>query len=234
MIEALGKAWQLLWGLDPDLLECVRVSLACSVSATAAATVAGTPLALLLGRKRFPGRRGLLVLARTGMATPTVLIGLLCYALMSRTGPLGRLGLLYTPQAIALAEFALALPIVVALLSAVVATLEPRLEMTARTLGAGRLRTQWTVVREAKAGLVGVTMSAFGRVCSELGIAMMVGGNIRHYTRTMTTAIALETAGGEFSLALALGMILLAIALAVNVLAQLVRLPKEKRSADVL
>ena len=124
--------------------------------------------------------------------------------------------------------------IIVALFSSATAALAPKLEMTARTLGAGRWRTFWTVVSEAKVGLIAATMAAFGRVCSELGIAMMVGGNIKYYTRTMTTAIAMETAGGNFALALALGLILLLIALGINVAAQVFRFPSPRRYPDVL
>jgi len=234
MTEAPAKAWQLLRSLDPDLLACVKVSLLCSLTATAAAVLAGAPVAVLLGRRRFPARRVLLVAAHTGMAVPTVVIGLLLYGLLGRGGPLGPIGMLYTPRAIVLGEFLLAFPIVVALFSSAAAALDPKLEMTARTLGAGRLRVFRTVIREAKVGLIAATMSAFGRVCSELGIAMMIGGNIKHHTRTMTTAIAVETAGGEFAMALALGLILLLIALGINVVAQTFRLPSRRNYADVL
>lgn len=234
MIEALRQAWRLVWTLDAELLSCVRVTLLCSVTSTALAVLAGTPLGLLLGRRRFRGRRVLLVAAHTGMAVPTVVIGLLFYSLLSRTGPLGPLGMLYTRRAIILAEFALAFPIIVALFSAAAAGLDPTLERTARTLGAGPLRTAWTIIREAKLGLIAAVMSAFGRICSELGIAMMVGGNIENHTRTMTTAIAVETAGGEFALALAIGLVLLLIALAMNAVAQVFRLPAQRRHPDVL
>ena len=234
MTEALRKAWDLLWRADADLLACVQVSLICSLTATAAAVILGTPIAVLLGRRRFPGRRALLVAAHTGMAIPTVVIGLVVYAMLSRSGPLGPMGLLYSKKAIVLGELALGLPIIVALFSSAAAGLDAKLDMTARTLGAGRVRVFWTVVREAKVGLVAATMSAFGRLSSELGIATMVGGNIRRHTRTMTTAIAVETAGGEFALALALGLILLLIALGINIVAQVVRLPAQKRHPDVL
>ena len=234
MGETLQQAGQLIRTLDPSLLECVRTTLICSLTATIAAVLVGAPLAVLLGRKTFPGRNVLVVAAHTGMAVPTVVIGLVLYGLISSTGPLGWLGVLYTRKAIIIGEFALALPIIVALFSSATAGLAPKLEMTARTLGAGRLRTFWTVVSEAKVGLIAATMSAFGRVCSELGIAMMVGGNIKYYTRTMTTAIAMETAGGEFALALALGLILLLIALGINVAAQVFRLPTQRRFSDVL
>ncbi|KPJ72586.1 MAG: hypothetical protein AMS14_07500 [Planctomycetes bacterium DG_20] len=208
------------------LLSCVQMSLVCSLTATALAVLAGAPVGLLLGRRRFPGRRALLVGAHTGMAVPTVVIGLVVYGLLTRAGPLGSLGMIYSAKAVILGEFALGFPIIVALLSSAAAGLDPKLEMTARTLGAGRLRLFWTVVREAKVGLIAATMSAFGRLCSELGIAMMVGGNMEYHTRTMTTAIAVETAGGEFAHALALGLILLLIALGVNVAAQIFRLPR--------
>jgi len=234
MIEAARQAGRLLWTLDPYLLACVRVSLLCSVTATVLAVVCGTPIAVLLARRRFPGRRVLLVAAHTGMAIPTVVIGLVGYSLLSRSGPLGSAGILFTPGAIILGELALGLPIIVALFSSAAAGLDPKLEMTARTLGAGRLRTFWTVLREGKVGLVAATMSAFGRLCSELGIAMMLGGNIARHTRTMTTAIAVETAGGEFALALALGLVLLLVALGINIAAQVFRLPAQRRHPDVL
>ena len=234
MTDVLKKIGELLWSLDANLLECVKVSLFCALTATALAVLVGAPAAVILGRKRFPGRRVLLVAAHTGMAVPTVVIGLVAYSLLSRTGPLGSLAMLYTPGAIIIGEFALGLPIVVAMIFSAVSGLDVKLEMTARTLGAGRWRIFLTVLREAKAGLIAAIMAAFGRLCSELGIAMMVGGNIRHYTRTMTTAIAVETAGGEFALALALGLILLLIALGINTAAQVLRLPSQRIFADVL
>ena len=234
MIEALRQAWRLVWTLDAELLSCVRVTLLCSVTSTALAVLAGTPLGLLLGRRRFRGRRVLLVAAHTGMAVPTVVIGIVLYSLLSRTGPLGPTGLLYTPAAIIIGEFALAFPIVVALFSSAAAALDAKCEMTARTLGAGRLRIFWTLVREAKVGLIAATMSAFGRVSSELGIAMMVGGNISRHTRTMATAVAVETAGGELALALALGLILLLLALGINIAAQVFRFRPQRRHPNVL
>lgn len=229
-----AKAFELLWSWDADLIECVKVSLLCSVTATAAAVAFGAVAAVFLGRRRFRGRGVLLVVAHTGMAVPTVVIGLVLYSLLSRNGLMGPLGMLYSPGAIILGEFALAFPIIVALVSSSVAALDSRLEMTARTLGAGRVRIFITVLGESREALVAAAMSAFGRLCSELGIAMMVGGNIRHYTRTMTTAIALETAGGEFALALSLGLILLLLALGINIAAQMFQLPRWGGTSDVL
>jgi tungstate transport system permease protein len=234
MIETLQKAGELIWRLDRILLECVSVSLICSLTATVAAVLVGAPIAVLLGRKRFRGRRALLLAAHTGMAVPTVVIGLLVYGLLSRSGPLGSLGILYTRKAIIIGEFALGLPIIVALVSSAVEGLDPRLEMTALTLGAGGFRRFCTVLGEARIELNAATMSVFGRLCSELGIAMMVGGNIVHHTRTMTTAIAVETAKGEYALALALGLILLFIALVINIAAQLIRQGSLRVNKDVL
>lgn len=229
MFESFYEAGRLLWKLDDQLLRCIGVSLTCSLTATAAAVLVGTPLAVLLGRRRFAGQRTLLVLAHTGMAMPTVVIGLLFYGLLSRSGPIGPLGLMYTKTAIIIGEFALALPIVVALFSASTAALDERLEKTSRTLGAGRLRVFATVLSEARLGLLAACMAAFGRIVSELGIAMMLGGNIKNVTRTMTTSIALQTQKGEFAIGLALGLVLLLIALGVNVVVHSLRIGKRKQ-----
>ncbi len=227
-MEIFQQAGRLLWSLDEQLLSCVEVSLLCSLAATLAAVAVGVPLAVLLGRKQFPGRKTLLVLANTGMAVPTVIIGLVCYMLLSRSGPFGSAGLLYTRWGIIAGEFALALPMIVAMFSASAAALSPALEKTARTLGAGRSCVFIAILREAEGGLLAATMAAFGRIVSELGIAMMVGGNIRNSTRTMTTAIALETQKGEFAMGLALGLILLLIALGINAGMHVIRLPRKR------
>ena len=234
MLDAINEAGRLLWQLDDQLIACVRVSLECSLAATVCGMLFGVPLAVLLGRRRFVGRQTLLLIAHTGMAVPTVVVGLLFYGLLSRSGPLGPVELLYTKTAIILGEFALAFPIVVALFSSSSAALDPTLEKTARTLGASRLRVFITILREAKSGLVAASMASFGRIVSELGIAMMLGGNIKGATRTMTTAIALETQKGEFALGLALGLVLLLTALGINLAAQAIRMPTRKGYADLL
>lgn len=205
------------------LLDAVEASLVCSVAATLLAGALGAPLGVWLGRGRFRGRRALLVLARTGMAMPTVLIGLLFYTLLSRSGPFGEGDVLFTRTAIVIGELSLALPIVAALFAASTEALPEQLEPTARTLGAGRLRVFTTILSEARLGLVVAMLAAFGRVISELGIAMMLGGNIKYHTRTMTTAIALETQKGDFKESIALGLVLLGISLIVNVAVGIVR-----------
>jgi len=164
-----------------------------------------------------------LLLLNTALAFPTVVIGLVIYGLLARHGPLGGLGLLFTWQAIVVAEVILALPIATALSAAAVQAVDPRVRRTALTLGAGTLRTAWAVAREARFALAAAVVLAFGRVLSEVGAALIVGGNIRHETRTLTTAITLATSQGNFSLAIALGLVLLALALTVNVLIQLLQ-----------
>jgi tungstate transport system permease protein len=152
------------------------------------------------------------------MALPTVVVGLLVYSLISRQGPLGPLELLFTPKAMVIGQFILATPIIVALTISATQAIDPRVKITAMTLGAGPLRTAVTVLSEAKFALMAAVVAGFGRVIGEVGCALMVGGNIRGYTRTMTTAISLETAKGEFAFGLALGFILLTVAFVVNIL----------------
>ena len=156
-----------------------------------------------------------MLLARAGMAMPTVLVGLLCYAVLSRRGPLGPLELLYTPTAIILGEVLLALPIVISLSYAAVATLEPAVAETARTLGAGPVRRLLTYLDERRLAVTAAVMTAFGRCVTELGVALMVGGNIKYRTRTLTTATALETSRGELARGVAMSLILVGLALAV-------------------
>jgi tungstate transport system permease protein len=158
-----------------------------------------------------------LIAVNTALAFPTVVVGLLLYGMLSRRGPLGELEWLYTWQAIVLGDVLLALPLAVALSAAGIQGVDPRVRRTARTLGAGRWRTAWMVSREARFALAATMTAAFGQVVAEVGAAMIVGGNIRGSTRTLTTAVALHTAQGDFGLALALGFILLILALLVNV-----------------
>jgi len=209
--------------LSGDVVEIAALSLKVALTATAASCALGIPLGLWLGGTKFAGRRGLLLMLNTALAFPTVVIGLLVYLLLSRHGPLGALGLLFTWQAIVIAEVILALPIAAALTAAAVQGVDPRVRRTALTLGAGPLRTAWTVAREARFALAAAVVVAFGRVLSEVGAAIIVGGNIRHQTRTLTTAVTLATSQGNFALAEALALVLVALALTVNVLIQLLQ-----------
>lgn len=214
--EALAAALHLLATRDPKVVGAVAVSLQVALLATLLATVLGAPLGFVVGSGRFRARRALEVALNTATALPTVVVGLLVYGLLSRRGPLGGLELLYTRGAMVIGETVLVAPLMAALTMALVSGADPRIRETALTLGASRLGAAWAVLRELRRGALAAVATGFGRLISELGVALMVGGNIEHATRTMTTAIALETGKGEFALALALGFILLGVALLVN------------------
>lgn len=218
MSEGIREAIRLLLGGDPLVLDAALRTTWISVVAVAAASIVGLPLGSVLARVSFPGRSLVVLFFRAGMALPTVFIGILCYATFSRRGPLGPLELLYTPWAIICGEFVLALPLIVSLSHAAIRSLDPRVAETAWTLGAGPIRRWQTYLREARLGIALAVLTAFSRCVTELGIAMMVGGNIKDRTRTLATATALETGKGEFGRGLAMGFILLAIATTVTLL----------------
>jgi tungstate transport system permease protein len=223
LVEGLRRAVHLIFTADAEVFGIALLTVKVAVVATAISCALGLPLGYLLASRRFWGRRAALTVVNTALAFPTVVVGLLLYGLLSRRGPLGGLGWLYTWQAIVVGDVLLAFPIAAALSAAAVQGVDPRIRRTAETLGAGRWRTAWTVAREARFGLAAVITAAFGQVVAEVGAAMIVGGNIRGATRTLTTAVALYTAQGDFGLALALGIILLGMALVVNVALQLLQ-----------
>ncbi|ETX07472.1 MAG: ABC transporter permease [Candidatus Entotheonella gemina] len=218
IIEAFVGAFRLILTLDREILTIALFSLQMAGTATVLATVIGVPLAYGIATRNFPGKRTVLTLFNTLMALPTVVVGLFCYAFLSRRGPLGFLDLLFTPSGMIIGDLILALPLVVALTIAAVNAVDPRVQLTARALGATSRQTSWTVLLDARYALVAAVLNGFGRVIAEVGAATMLGGNIRGYTRTLTTAIALETSKGEFAFAMALGLILLTLALIVNLL----------------
>ena len=199
------------------------LSLRVAVLATVVACALGLPFGVWLGTAPLAGRRALLLLVNAALAVPTVVVGLLVYLLLSRHGPLGVFGLLYTWHAIVVAEIVLAFPIAAALAAAAVQAADPRVRRTALTLGAGPVRVAVAVAREVRAPLAAAVAVAFGRVLSEVGAALIVGGNIRFETRTLTTAVTLATSQGRFEMAIALGLVLLALALAVNAVIFLLR-----------
>jgi len=209
--------------LGAEVLGIAFLSLRVALIATVVACLVGVPLGFVVGTTRFQGRRAALTALNTMLAFPTVVVGLVIWGLLARRGPLGDLGLLYSWWAIVIAEVVLAVPIAGALTAAAVQGIDPRVRRTALTLGAGPWRAHWIVAREARFALLAAVVVAFGRVLSEVGAAMIVGGNIRHQTRTLTTAVALATSQGDFQLAIALGLVLLALALTVNVLLQLLQ-----------
>jgi tungstate transport system permease protein len=218
MTGPLAKAVELLFSGDREVYFITWTSIRFSLSSTVIAAVAGIPAGAAIALARFRGKRFLLAVLNSLMALPTVVVGLIVYSLISRSGPLGVLGILFTPRAVILGQAILALPIVVSLVSSALASLDPMLPEVLTTLGAKRAGMLWMTLREAGTGVLSAVLAAFGRVVGEVGVAMMLGGNIRWYTRTITTAIALETSKGEFELGLALGIILMAASLGVSAL----------------
>jgi tungstate transport system permease protein len=218
IIDAFLRAFWLILSLDREIVSIALRSLWVAGTATVLATLIGVPLAYVMTTRDFPGKRIVLTIFDTLMALPTVIVGLFGYAFLSRRGPLGFLDLLFTPTGMVIGDLILALPLIVALTIAAVNAVDPRVRLTALALGATSRQTSWTVLLEARYALMSAVINGFGRVVAEVGAAMMLGGNIRGYTRTLTTAVALETSKGEFAFAMALGLILLTLALMVNLL----------------
>ena len=218
LIEAFGDSIQLIFSLDREIYGIVGRSLVFSLTATFLASLFGVPIGFLVGTRRFRGKSGLLTVMNTLMALPTVVVGLLAYGFFSRRAPLGFLDLLFSPSAVIIGEFILSLPIIANLTVSAVQAVDPRAILTAKSLGAGRAMTALTILLEARFSLLAAIIAGFGRAISEVGSAMMLGGNIRFYTRTMTTAIALETSKGEFGFGLALGFFLLLMVFSINIL----------------
>jgi len=223
LISSFAAALRLIGSFSPDVVDAVRTSLSVSAGATVFAALFGVPVGLAVGLTDS-GLKGFAVTAlNTLMAAPTVVVGLLVYGFLSRQGPLGALGLLFTPTAIVIGGTLLASPIVANYTLAAVQGADPRILPTALTLGSGRFRAAATLVAEIRFGMFAAVIAGFGRVVAEVGVAMMLGGNIRGYTRTMTTAIALETSKGEFSFGMALGIVLMTVALIVNLFLSLLQ-----------
>jgi len=215
-LTSLAAAWKLLTTFDPEVYFVVWTSLKIATVAALLAALAGIPLGMALALSRFRGRGLILLLLNTALALPTVVVGLFVYAFLSRRGPLGDLGLLFSPTGVVVGEFFLALPIAVHYAHSAIHALDSRLFLTLRSLGVGRWFEARKVLSEGRFGIMAAVVAAFGRTIAEVGVAMMLGGNIEGFTRTMTTAIALETSKGEFELGLALGIFLLTVAFAVN------------------
>lgn len=223
LLDSFAAALSMILHLDQEVLSAVWVSLYTSLAAILLAALLGIPAGALIGLGRFPGRRLCLTLLNTLMALPTVVVGLVLFGLFSRQGPLGPLGLLFTPYAMIAGQVVLAAPIVANYTVAAVAGADVRIFSTALTLGASRLRGTWQLLLEVRFGVMAAIVAGFGRVIAEVGVAMMLGGNIRGSTRTMTTAIALETSKGEFAFGLALGVVLMTVALIVNLFLHLLQ-----------
>ena len=220
---AIAEGLRRVFELDIELWRIVALSLEVSLSAVLLATLAGLPLAALLAVKRFPGRRGVIVVLNALMGLPPVVVGLLVYLLLSRAGPLGELGLLFTPGAMVIAQTILILPIIAALARQALEDAWREYEEQLRSLGAQGVQAALTLLWDARFSLITAVLAGLGRASAEVGAVMIVGGNIDGVTRVMTTAIALETSKGDLPLALGLGFVLIAIVLALNSAAQLIK-----------
>jgi tungstate transport system permease protein len=221
--DGLWEALRLIARGDQEVIGITLRSLLISGGATLLSLAVGTPLGLFLALRSFPGRAVLLALVNTGMGLPPVVVGLVVTVLLWRSGPLGALGLLYTPAAMALAQAVLSLPLVVGITATAVQSLNPRLRLQILALGASRLQAAWLLAREARLLLMAAVIAGFGAAISEVGASLQVGGNIKGETRVLTTAIVLETGRGNFELALALGIILLGLTFAVSLLLTLIQ-----------
>lgn len=217
------SALDLVLSGDPTLFSIVRLSLLVSLSATAFAALLGAPLGALIALSRFPGRQSVVIALNALMGLPPVVAGLAIYLLLSRSGPLGSLGLLFTPQAMMITQTLLVLPIIAALTRQIVEDLWMEYRDEFAAMGVGPLRRVRTLLWDARFSLLTALLAGFGRASAEVGSIIIVGGNIEGYTRTMTTSIALETSKGNLSLAMGLGLVLIGIVLAVNVTAWAVK-----------
>ncbi len=229
--EALATAGRLIIAGDADLIEIVALSLRVSLTAVGLAALVGLPLGAAVAVYRFPGRAVVAALLNAFMGLPPVVVGLVVYLMLSRGGPLGVLGLLFTPAAMIVAQWLLITPIVAALTLQAVSDLREEYDEQLRSLGAGPGRALWTLLWDGRFSLLTVVFAGFGRASAEVGAVMIVGGNINHATRVMTTAIALETSKGNLALALGLGMVLIALAFSITFAAMLVRDQASKRHA---
>lgn len=217
LLQGFLQGFILLFSGDPETYSAIWATVGASTLSMFGSLTIGIPLGFLLGYKNFTGKRVIRTIVDTLLSFPTVVIGLLVYAFLTRNGPMGGTGLLFTIPGIALGQTLLGLPIIIAMTANAVEALDSRLPMTLITLGSNTRQILWATVMEARFSIMLAAMAAYGRVVSEVGISMMVGGNIKWHTRTITTAIALETGKGEFAVGIALGMVLLAVALIVNV-----------------
>ena len=212
------KALELLMTFDREVVEIALRSLVISTIACAIAVIVCLPLANLIYFGRFRGKRLLISTIQTLYSMPTVLVGLLVFLLFSRMGPFGFLGIMFTPTLMTIGQALLVMPIILGLTISALAGLDKKVSQTAISLGASRFQTSVLILKEARFAVLTAIIMGFGRAISEVGLALMVGGNIRGFTRTLTTAISLETSKGDVELSLALGIILLVIALVLNIL----------------
>jgi tungstate transport system permease protein len=218
IINGFIEAFRLIFSFDSEVFSAVFISLKVSLISIFISAIISLPLGFIIATKSFLGKKIVITMINTLMATPTVVIGLMVYTLISRSGPLGMLNLLYTQRAMIIGQVILVTPILVGLAISAIHSVDERVAETAITLGANRRQLAFTIFLEARFGLLAALVSGFGRIIGEVGSAMMLGGNIRYATRTMSTAIALQTSMGEFAIGIALGIILLLVAFLINIL----------------
>jgi len=216
IIDGFRDAFHLLISLDPEILSIIRLSLYVSLTATILSSIVAVPLGVIIGIKEFPGKRGLVRLIYTMMSMPPVVIGLVIFLLLLRSGPLGSLRLNFTPTAMVIAQFTLVTPIITGIVFNGTKERGLDIEALAITLGASRKQTLWLLIRELRINILSAVVSGYGRAISEVGAVMVVGGNIRGHTRVMTTTIAMLRNMGEYSLAIAIGIVLLTISFIIN------------------
>ena len=221
--QGIKEAMRLLLGGDAEVLSIVQLSLRVSLTATVASLILGVPAGMALALTRFRGRRFLISLVNVGMGLPPVVVGLMVAILLWRSGPLGFLGIMYTPLAIIIAQTVIAFPIVTAITLAAIQQLNPKLRLQILALGASRWQMLWILAREARRSILVAAIAGFGGVISEVGASMMVGGNILGQTRVLTTATVLETSKGNFDVALALSTTLFALAYTVTLALTLIQ-----------
>jgi tungstate transport system permease protein len=223
ILEGVAKALEMILHLDREVLEITLLSIEVSAAATLVSLVVGITAGVAVALNRFPGKRFVVTVVNTGMGLPPVVVGLFVSILLWRSGPLGFLGLLYTPAAIVLAQAIIATPIVMGITLSAVQSLPPALRTQILALGATRTQLVWMLVKEARLPLMAAVMAGFGGVISEVGASIMVGGNIRGSTRVLTTATVMEVGRGHFEVGIALSIILLVAALAINYLLTVVQ-----------
>jgi tungstate transport system permease protein len=220
--QGIIQAADLILTLNPELIEITFRSLYISLGATLLAAIITIPIGSLIHFRTFPGKRALITVIQTLYSVPTVVVGLLIYLMISRSGPLGMLGLLFTPEGMILGQTVLILPIMMGFVITALSGVDTTIRDTLVSLGATEFQSIREILREARYAILGAVILGFGRAISEVGVAMMIGGNIRGHTRVLTTSIALETGMGDFALSIALGIVLLAIALVVVIILNLV------------
>jgi tungstate transport system permease protein len=217
LTDSFFSAVFLIWTLDHNLIEIIGVSLKVSSISTFISALVSVPSGFLIAFSDFKGKRLVITILNTLLALPTVVVGLFVYAFISRKGIFGAYDLLYTQKAMIIGQMILIIPIVTTFTISAVSRIDDRYRKAALTLGANLRQTAWVIIREARFGIMAAVVLAFGRVIAEVGISMMLGGNAKGFTRTMTTAMALEYDKGEFALSVALGVMLLSISFAVNI-----------------